>query len=162
MAQTTVDAIQEHQRAHMIQIPRLVRLIKEACAAPDDIVIRNQAIDLAAKLYHNDLELLVLKFLETGLMKVMPSSPKYRDFVEKSFGFTSFLAYACCIQYWTFRIMLGGFVLKLLSLPDMIISPFPFDTSAIEAHDVQAAECIAMCTEYSSKQTLKAFWFSFV
>lgn len=131
-------------------MPRIVRLVRRAYNFPEDTKARTEATELAAKLYSDDLESWIQELLDKCIVKIDPTTtPEYQSFIEKSFRFKSWIAFAGLTNYWTLRIRIYGLIFTLMDLVPMTSLPYVFDKSTVAMQDIQAAKCIAMSVEYS-------------
>jgi hypothetical protein len=150
MGNTNVYLIHEYTRDCWVKLPRLVRLLRQARLSPADPAVHAEVIDLAVILYAADLDFIIDDLMANDIIQTVPTSTdEHRDAVQQSFHFTSVEWYNRCLNYWAVRTLACGIVLSLLDiLPD---GPWTssFDMLAVASQDVHAAECLAMCAQYS-------------
>lgn len=131
-----------------IQIPRLVRLVKQARISVENRSAAVAAFELAAQLYTDDLEPWIQELLDKGVIRIVPtSSSQLRTLIQSSFDFSSYIAYTLCLSYWSLRIAVCGLTLALLNRFPRTPFANQFDMSIVAAADICAAEYIAMTAQ---------------
>jgi hypothetical protein len=155
--------IEEYIARSMIQIPRLVRLLRCFIESPEDLESSAALLSLATELYQNDLEKWVERVQKMGLLYSVPTTiPEYKGLVEDSFYLNSTRLFSRLLKYWLVRCMVSGCVLGILSCASnsaMAPTTGVFQEEEVVKHEEHAANCIIMSVQWglSSKSRLPIF-----
>ncbi|KAH8899897.1 hypothetical protein GQ53DRAFT_740905 [Thozetella sp. PMI_491] len=136
-------------RTYWTQLPRLVRLVKAAAAAPDDESLREEATNVAFRLYSMNLDDVIQEFFDNGhLMVVATTAERWLPYLDHSLEFATYPLLAAFCNYWSIRILICGLVLHLLDMFPVMPSSVVFDYDEVAAHDLQCAKYVLMAVQY--------------
>ncbi|KAF2097766.1 hypothetical protein NA57DRAFT_76574 [Rhizodiscina lignyota] len=132
----------------VVQIPRLICLVRLLNADPSGDVVREDSVDLAESMYTSDIELKIARLMQQSVEEVPTTVPDHKESVPLSFAFESVQVYELLVRYWTARILLCGLIQTLCTV--VTVTPPSFDLYAIQAHELEAANNIAKSMDYAT------------
>ncbi|KAF2816019.1 uncharacterized protein BDZ99DRAFT_493930 [Mytilinidion resinicola] len=130
-----------------VRVPRLMKLVRTYLQDPNNLILRNEAVDLARKLYLSNLDSLVSTALVDTADLVPTNSPDLREYYPDSFKYHSIKILDLLVHYWTCRVFLLGLIQTLCST-QYFSSSFPLEE--IIEEDERAAGYILMSSEFAA------------
>ena len=136
----------------LIQLPRLVCLVRHILQNPTDIEALDLALSLARSIWEADPYPMMQRLLETSTARIPTPSPYAAEtggLVDEQLSFDSVQTIMLCTRYWTLRIYLAALLQNLVStFPIESITANLPDLTVLEQADIKAGISVAQSLTY--------------
>ncbi|KUJ13346.1 uncharacterized protein LY89DRAFT_754000 [Mollisia scopiformis] len=131
-----------------IEMTHFIRIVRETGERPNDNTVRQEAIELATKLYQLNLESLINELIATSMLEIISSSmTEVKLLFATSYTFSSTRIFNLVLNYWICRVLICGGIEILYSF--LHFDEQRLNLATVQQHDVRTAEEIVMCFEYA-------------
>ena len=130
----------------LVQLPRLVCLIRSAMEDPRDLQGRINASDLTQSIYDSAEDMYVKNTLYRHITNVPSANTETDQPYDSIFVFDSLDTFVLAIRYYLYRVLICGLLLRIKSIDADVL---PMGLTSIEEADMEAAMSVSRCLEYA-------------